>query len=38
MNCYVDSAGESPIPNRLGSLGDFRAGVVVAYSFNWNGF
>ncbi|PZR84792.1 MAG: hypothetical protein DLM68_11870 [Hyphomicrobiales bacterium] len=35
---YVDSAGGSPIPNRLGSLDDITAGVVVAYSFNWNGF
>ncbi len=38
VNRYVSSAGGSPIPNRLGSLNNFSAGVVVAYSFNWNGF
>jgi outer membrane protein len=31
----VSSAGESPIPNKLGSLNEFSAGVVVAYSFNF---
>ena len=35
---YVSSAGGSPIPNLLGSLDDITAGVVVAYTFNWNGF
>jgi MipA family protein len=35
---FVSSAGGSPIPNRLGSLTAFTAGVIVAYSFNWNGF
>ncbi|MGH6935159.1 MAG: MipA/OmpV family protein [Methylocella sp.] len=35
---WVGSAGASPIPNRLGSLTDLAAGVIVAYSFNWNGF
>ena len=38
VNRYVDSAGGSPIPNRLGSLDDLTAGVIVAYTFNWNGF
>ncbi len=38
VNRYASSAGGSPIPNRLGSLDDLKAGVVVAYSFNWNGF
>jgi outer membrane protein len=38
VNRYVSSAGASPIPNRLGSLNNFTAGVIVAYSFNWNGF
>jgi outer membrane scaffolding protein for murein synthesis (MipA/OmpV family) len=38
VNRYVDSAGGSPIPNRLGSLNNFSAGVIVAYSFAWNGF
>jgi outer membrane scaffolding protein for murein synthesis (MipA/OmpV family) len=38
VNRYVDSAGGSPIPNRLGSLNDITAGVIVAYTFNWNGF
>ena len=37
VNRYVSSAGGSPIPNRLGSLEDLTAGVIVAYSFNWNG-
>jgi outer membrane scaffolding protein for murein synthesis (MipA/OmpV family) len=35
---FVDSAGASPIPNRLGSLNNFSAGVIVAYSFSWTGF
>jgi outer membrane protein len=38
VNRYVDSAAGSPIPNRLGSLDELTAGVIVAYSFNWNGF
>ena len=38
VNRYVSSAGGSPIPNRLGSLEDLTAGVIVAYTFNWNGF
>jgi MipA family protein len=38
VNGYVGSAGGSPIPNRLGSLDDLTAGVIVAYSFSWNGF
>ncbi len=38
VNRYVGSAGGSPIPNRIGSLDDLSAGLVVAYSFNWNGF
>jgi outer membrane protein len=38
VNRYVDSAGGSPIANRLGSLNDLTAGVIVAYTFNWNGF
>ncbi|MDQ6868845.1 MAG: MipA/OmpV family protein [Pseudomonadota bacterium] len=38
VNRYVSSAGGSPIPNRLGSLDELTAGVVVAYSFSWNGF
>ena len=35
---FVDSAGASPIPNRLGSLNNFSAGVIIAYSFSWAGF
>ncbi|MCI0465934.1 MAG: MipA/OmpV family protein [Beijerinckiaceae bacterium] len=38
VNRYVGSAGTSPIPNRLGSVNNFTAGVIVAYSFNWTGF
>jgi hypothetical protein len=38
VNRYVDSAGASPIPNRLGSLDNFSAGLIVAHSFAWNGF
>jgi MipA family protein len=38
VNRYVSSAGGSPIPNLLGSLNDITAGVIVAYTFNWNGF
>jgi len=38
VNSYVGSAGGSPIPNRLGSLNDLTAGVIVAYTFSWNGF
>jgi outer membrane protein len=37
-NAYVGSAGESPIPNRLGSPVNFSAGAIVAHSFNWNWF
>ncbi|MCL2452061.1 MAG: MipA/OmpV family protein [Alphaproteobacteria bacterium] len=37
VNRYVGSAGGSPIPNRVGSIDNFTAGVVVAYTFNWNG-
>jgi outer membrane protein len=35
---YVSSPGGSPIPNRVGSLNDVSAGVILAYSFHWNGF
>jgi outer membrane scaffolding protein for murein synthesis (MipA/OmpV family) len=35
---FVNSAAESPIPNRLGSLNQFSAGAIVAYSFNFGGF
>ncbi len=38
LNRYVNSAGGSPIPNRIGSLNDFSAGALVAYTFNWNWF
>jgi MipA family protein len=38
VNRFVDSAGASPIPNRLGSLNNFSAGAILAYSFSWNGF
>jgi MipA family protein len=38
VNSYVGSAQGSPIPNRLGSLDDLTAGVIVAYTFSWNGF
>jgi len=38
LNRYVSSAGGSPIPNRIGSLNDFSAGALVAYTFNWNWF
>jgi MipA family protein len=38
VNRFVDSAGASPIPNRLGSVNNFSAGAILAYSFNWNGF
>lgn len=38
VNRYVDSAAESPVPNKLGSLANFSAGVIVAYSFAWKGF
>ena len=34
----VNSAAQSPIPNRLGSLNDFNAGGILAYSFNFGGF
>jgi outer membrane scaffolding protein for murein synthesis (MipA/OmpV family) len=34
----VNSAAESPIPNRLGSLNEFSGGVILAYSFNFGGF
>lgn len=34
----VNSAAESPIPNRLGSLNEFSGGVIIAYSFNFGGF
>jgi len=34
---YTGSASGSPIPNRIGSVDNFTAGVVVAYTFNWNG-
>jgi outer membrane scaffolding protein for murein synthesis (MipA/OmpV family) len=37
-NRLVNSAAESPIPNRLGTLNDFSGGVIVAYSFNFGGF
>lgn len=37
-NRFVNSAAESPIPNRLGSLNQFSAGALVAYSFNLNWF
>ncbi len=38
VNRYTGSASGSPIPNRLGSLDDLTAGVIVAYTFTWNGF
>ena len=38
VNRYVSSAGGSPIPNRIGSLNNFTAGALVAYTFNWNWF
>lgn len=38
VNRYVSSAGGSPIPNRLGSVDDMTAGVLVAYTFNMNWF
>ncbi|MGQ0446596.1 MAG: MipA/OmpV family protein [Beijerinckiaceae bacterium] len=38
VNRFVSSAGGSPIPNLLGSLNNMTAGVIVAYTFNWNGF
>lgn len=38
VNRYVSSSGGSPIPNRLGSLSNVSAGVILAYSFAWNGF
>jgi MipA family protein len=38
VNRYVNSAGQSPIPNRLGSLNDITAGALVAYTFNMNWF
>jgi MipA family protein len=38
LNRYVSSAGGSPIPNRLGSVNDVTAGVLVAYTFNMNWF
>ena len=37
-NAYVGSAGESPIPYHFGSTVNFSTGVIVAHSFNWNGF
>jgi outer membrane scaffolding protein for murein synthesis (MipA/OmpV family) len=37
-NRFVNSAAESPIPNRLGSLNQFSAGATVAYSFHFGGF
>lgn len=37
-NRLVNSAAESPIPNRLGSLNDFSGGLIIAYSFNFGGF
>ncbi|WP_026605732.1 MipA/OmpV family protein [Methylocapsa acidiphila] len=37
-NRLMNSAAESPIPNRLGSLNEFAGGVIVAYSFNFGGF
>ena len=33
LNRYVSSAGGSPIPNRIGSLNDFSAGAMLAYTF-----
>ncbi|HUI19886.1 MAG TPA: MipA/OmpV family protein [Methylocella sp.] len=38
VNRWVSSAGGSPIPNRLGSLNDMNAGLLLAYTFNWNWF
>ena len=35
---FVGSAGGSPIPNRVGSLIEFSAGAVLAYTFNFNWF
>jgi outer membrane scaffolding protein for murein synthesis (MipA/OmpV family) len=34
---YVNSAAESPIPNRLGTNNRFTAGGIVAYSFDFGG-
>lgn len=34
----VNSAAESPIPNRLGSLNEWSGGLIVAYTFSFNGF
>ena len=34
----VNSAAQSPIPNRIGSLNQFNAGAILAYSFNFGGF
>lgn len=33
----VNSAGDSPIPNRLGSLNQWSGGLVIAYSFSLDG-
>jgi hypothetical protein len=38
VNRYVCSSGNSPIPKKIGSVNNFTAGLIVAYSFNWNGF
>jgi outer membrane protein len=38
LSRYVSSAGGSPIPNRIGSVNDFTAGALVAYTFNMNWF
>lgn len=34
----VNSAEQSPIPNRIGSLNEFNAGFILAYSFDFRGF
>jgi outer membrane protein len=34
---FVNSAADSPIPNRLGTLSQFKAGGILAYSFNFGG-
>jgi outer membrane scaffolding protein for murein synthesis (MipA/OmpV family) len=34
----VNGAGESPIPNQLGSKNQFKAGTILAYTFSFDGF
>ncbi len=35
-NRLVSSAAASPVPNKLGSLNEYTAGVIIAHSFNLN--